>query len=425
MKKMILSASAFAVVAFSGAAVAPTTAEAIPAFARQTGSACLACHHNSFPALNSYGRAFKQGALTSVGEQTLVEDDMLSITSTVNMTVVLRPQFVSTTVATAAGSTTTKTASIPADQVVLIAGRVGTNTGTFIEIGFGGGAVSGTGTAATVAQGGFANFQLFNSWDLGGVQAGFTIFNSGFGETAGMEVGSTYGQHGGLLAGKNLSASETLSANTGGTGGVALFAANDMVTASVSFITDSRALGGAGNGWKLAPSARVFGTFDLGGLEAGLGFNLTSGSTGNAQTVSALGLAAGTVLKMKKWAIDGQLQGEVGDMGLGIYADYASAAAPSAGELNLFNPNSAVGQGALKGYSVRFDLKPIHTVVVGAGLGRMKDSLTKTSQFQVAAEYEIYQNFVVALIYNNTKATASTGAVTTTKKTTLDIEALL
>ena len=44
MKKSILSAAAFAVVAVSAVAVAPTTSEAIPAFARQTGAACLSCH---------------------------------------------------------------------------------------------------------------------------------------------------------------------------------------------------------------------------------------------------------------------------------------------------------------------------------------------------------------------------------------------
>ncbi len=420
MKKILLSAAAFAVVAVSAVAVAPTTSEAIPAFARQTGAACLACHHLSFPALNAFGRSFKQGGLTDVGEQTLIEDDMLSLTSAVNFSAVLRPQFVSTTVSgspVVTANVTTKTVAITADQVLLIGGRVGTNTGTFVEIGFGG----------PTATGGFANFQLFNSYDIGGFKAGVSIFNSGFGETAGMEVGSTFGQHGGLLGGKTLSASNTLSNNAGGTGGVALFAANEMFTASIAGVTPTGALGGVGNGWKLAPSARVFATVEAGGFELGFGGGITNGTTANAQTAAALVLPVGTAIKMKKWMIDAQIQGEIGDMGFAAYADYASAGAPGALQ---FNPFAAAGataaNGSLKGYSFRAELKPIHTVVAMAGIGNLKDNLTKTAQWQVGAEYEIYQNFVVALIYNNAKTTtAATGVAVTTKTTTLDIEALL
>lgn len=390
MKKMILSAAAFAVVAISAVAVAPTTSEAIPAFARQTGAACLACHHLSFPALNAFGRSFKQGGFVDVGEQALIEDDMLSITSSVNFSAVLRPQFVSTTVSglpTATANVTTKSVAIPADQVLLIGGRIGTNSGVFVEY-----------------DGTFANYQQINSWDVGGMKAGVSIFNSGFGETAGMEVGSTFGQHGGLLGGKALSASENISgvakAAVGGIGGVAVFAANEMFTASISGITGTAAaLGGVGNGWKLAPSFRGFATVEAGGFEVGFGVGLTSGSTGNAQTAAALLLPVGTAIDMKKWMIDAQVQGEIGDMGFAAYADYASASASTLTSLNLFNP----GLTTLKGYSFRAELKPTHTIVVGAGFGNLKDATTKATQWQVGAEYEIYQNFVVALVYNNTK----------------------
>ena len=237
-----------------------------------------------------------------------------------------------------------------------------------------------------------------------------------------MEVGSTFGQHGGLLGGKSLSASEQITKNTGGTGGVALFVANEMITASIAGVTASGAIGGVGNGWKLAPSARAFATLEAGGFEVGFGGGITSGSTGNAQTVAALGLPIGTTLDMKKWMIDAQVQGEIGDMGFAAYADYASAAASTATATNLFNPAAA---GTLKGYSFRAELKPLHTVVVGAGFGNLKDNVTKTTQWQVGGEYELYQNFVIALIYNNKKVTGALGATTTTKTTLLDIEALL
>ena len=401
MKKMLLSAAAFAVVAVSAVAVAPTTSEAIPAFARQTGAACLACHHLSFPALNAFGASFKAGALADVGEQALVEDDHLSITSSVNMTLVLRPNFTSTS--TAAG--TTKTAVIPADAVIIVGGRVGTNTGTFVEI--------------DTQGGGFGNFKLTHSMDMAGGKAGVSIFNSGFGETYAYEVASTFGQHGGMLSGKGLSATNNLRT---GTGGVGFFYGNELVHANVSLITTSSALG-VTNSWKLAPVARVFVTPEVAGMRAGLGFGITSGKTGNANTVNAINplVAVGVEAEMKKWFIDGQLQGEIGDIGIGFYADYANAAASTATKINTFNTTTS----AMKGYSARIEVKPTHNIIVGGGIGQLKNAASKTAQWQVAAEYEIYQNFVIALIYNNTKVTPVGGVGSTTKTTVLDIEALL
>ncbi|MDQ7012233.1 MAG: hypothetical protein Q9M29_10450 [Mariprofundaceae bacterium] len=405
MKKLLLSAAAFAVVAVSAVTVTPTTSEAIPAFARQTGAACLQCHHLTFPTLSAFGRSFKQGAFTDVGELALIEDDALSITSVLNMSIVLRTKFINTA---QTGQASVKTTQLPADTVLLFGGRVGSNTGAFIEY-----------------EAAFANYQLINSWDAGDGKVGFSIFNSGFGDTFGIEVGSTYGQHGGLFGAKGLTAMHNIDGNAkasvGGTGGVAVFFANDIVTASVSGVTGSAALG-VENGWKLAPSARVFAVQDFGGMEFGLGFNITSGSTGNAGTRAALGLnPAITSIKMKKWGVDFQVQGEMGDTGFDFYADYASAAASTATELNLYNSGTT---GTLKGYSFRGDVKPLHNVIIGAGYGSLKDNVTKTTRWQIAAEYEIYQNFVAALIYNSRKVKVG-GVSTTTNTTTIDIEALM
>lgn len=45
----------------------PGEAEAVPAFARQTGMACNSCHFQHFPTLNAFGRAFKAGGYTMGG----------------------------------------------------------------------------------------------------------------------------------------------------------------------------------------------------------------------------------------------------------------------------------------------------------------------------------------------------------------------
>jgi len=410
MKKMIFSAAAFAVVAVSTAVVAPTTSEAIPAFARQTGAACLSCHFQTFPTLSPMGRSFKEGAFTDVGEQGLIEDELLSITESLNFTMVLRPQFNSTTIDAAAainadiaagnapGTTVAGTVSTYGigDQVLMFGGRVGSNTGTFVEW-----------DAADA--GPSANFQLLSSWDMGDAKIGVDFWKAGFGETSGMEVGSTFGQHGGALNGKGVSASNILSGNApGAMGGVTFFYANDMVNASVTALTDL-ADGATSMGWKFAPSARVFFHVESGDFEYGLGGGITSGSTG-------IGAA---VVDMKKWMVDAQAQGSIGDMMVGIYADYAQAGASAT---NVFTG----GLGKSDGYSIRANATVVHGVILGAGYGVMNDravaggAAVKTKQWQVSGEYEIYQNFVVFATYNVTKVGNAE-----TKSTTIDIEALL
>ncbi len=424
MKKLLLTAASLAV-AFTTMVAAPTTSEAIPAFARQTGAACLACHHLTFPTLSAFGRQFKQGAFTDVGELALIEDEDLSITSVLNFSIVLRQKFISTTTDLAAGGTqTVKSTTLPADTVLLFGGRVTPVTGAFIEY-----------------EAGFANYQLINSWDFDGFKAGVSFFNSGFGDTFGIEVGSTYGQHGGLFGAKEFTAIKQMQdsgkALFGGTGGVALFAANDWITASVSGVVPSDALGGTENGWKLAPAARIFAVQEFSGQEFGLGFAITNGEWGNAGTIAAITANAAvnpaaaaavvgvTSLRMEKWVVDFQIQGELADMGFDVYAEYSSAAAHGLGEHNYYNSDTSLMTiGTLEGYSLRADIKPLHNVIFGAGFGRLSNDLNKRTQWQVAAEYELYQNMTISLIHRQAKTTVA-GLSTKVKTTTLDIEALM
>ncbi|MDX8411536.1 MAG: hypothetical protein R8K46_06695 [Mariprofundaceae bacterium] len=84
MKKMIVSTAAFAVVAFSAVALAPTNALANSAFARQTGQACHACHFQSIPRLNAFGSKFRINAFRDTGTQGLIEDEGLSLPASFN-----------------------------------------------------------------------------------------------------------------------------------------------------------------------------------------------------------------------------------------------------------------------------------------------------------------------------------------------------
>ena len=54
-------------------------ASATPAFSRQTGQSCAACHFQRYPLLNAYGRSFKANGYTQTGKQETIEDNSLSL----------------------------------------------------------------------------------------------------------------------------------------------------------------------------------------------------------------------------------------------------------------------------------------------------------------------------------------------------------
>ncbi len=407
MKKMIFSAAAFGLVAVSSMALAPTTAEAIPAFARQTGAACLSCHFQTFPALTSFGRAFKTGAFTDVGDQALVEDDDLSIPSVLNATVVIRPQVTSTSTTTAAGTTRTKAISY-GDQVVLIAGRIGTNSGAFVELG--GGA--------------FGNHQFLNSWDMGSFKLGASYYNTGFGEDAGVALSNVWGQHGAVTNHRFVSANHNMfkggAVGGGQVAGLTAWVANDMGVLQFGLVApsaDATAWGTTGNSTHTAAKmVRVSTFWDVADMTLNVGGILVSGNIGkNAQYV------AGSQLEMKRYGIDASLEGTIGDSQFGIYADYANAGKSTAGKTNEYNADTVNN---LKGSSLAATIKPLHNVIIGAGFGNLK-ATSKNTYSNVGVTYEVYQNFEITLLFEQKKTTTGAGAVTKVKTTTLDIEALM
>lgn len=88
MKKVALSLAGV----LAAAAFAPE-ASALPAFARQTGMACTACHFQKFPVLNGFGRAFKASGYTLMGAQGKVEGEHLSIPDTMNAAMLMKYRY--------------------------------------------------------------------------------------------------------------------------------------------------------------------------------------------------------------------------------------------------------------------------------------------------------------------------------------------
>ena len=117
-------------IAFGGLLV-PQAAQALPAFAAQTGQTCTACHIGGFgPQLTPLGRAFKIGGYTQTGGDGLRAKIPLS--------------------AMALGSFTNTASAVPADQVatgyrannnlnldqasLFIAGNIGDHSGAMMQI---------------------------------------------------------------------------------------------------------------------------------------------------------------------------------------------------------------------------------------------------------------------------------------------------
>ncbi|WP_457749994.1 hypothetical protein [Sulfurimonas sp.] len=113
-----------------------TNTYAIPAFARQMGISCNACHsQNGFPALNRFGRSFKTSGYTMIGTQKSISDDQngkfLSLTDTLNLSLNVKIGYIQS-------SDPTKAAEFQFPQALgfMIAGRVANNIGIFTEIGY-------------------------------------------------------------------------------------------------------------------------------------------------------------------------------------------------------------------------------------------------------------------------------------------------
>ncbi len=109
----------------------PQQAEAVPSFARQTGMACVSCHAQNFPALNSFGRSFKAQGYTMRGAAPLVEGDDLSMPADLKASVITKLRYnVAENVDGGRGEI-----QWPDEAALLIGGRAAENIGFLLEAG--------------------------------------------------------------------------------------------------------------------------------------------------------------------------------------------------------------------------------------------------------------------------------------------------
>ena len=309
----------------------PKSAQAIPAFARQTGMACSTCHFQHFPALNAFGRFFKAGGYTMVGGQSMVEGDMLSLPSTLNASIVLKVRYQKTNGDDDSSGTNKGELQFPDEAALFLGGRIGEHIGFAYEMGLNGE--------------GFDNFTSFKMpfvYDVMGAKVSVIPFNTdGLGAAFGFELLNTGAVRNirTLEHRKEISAQQYIGTATAAEG-IAFVAANNLGFVNYSLWAPSHTAKDVG---PMSQYLRVAATPTVGGWDFGGGVQWWGGtsSIGDAGGFDGDTLTSDNDYQTHAWALDAQAQGVVRSLPLGIYVTYGSAEKSKAGEPeNLFNSNS-------------------------------------------------------------------------------------
>ena len=239
------------------------------------------------------------------------------------------------------------------------------------------------------------------------------------------------GQHGGKNQAKVLSGMAALGFQKA-TLGVGTGVGNDMGVRQVAVVAPQAAQG-KNVGTKFGKLVRGILTLDVGGFDTLVGFGIVTGKAGKPVAITK----GPGEFNMNMQFIDVQMQGDLGDMSVGVYADWSHAKGKSDTATGLIGNYYGIGTTTVgsksDAFSIRADLEPIAGLIVGGGYGYAKNTTgaaaaqTK-SQFQIGATYEIYQNLEVRIVYNSTKSDIGNAvgvAAVTTKTTTLEFEGVM
>lgn len=438
MKKIVLSiAGVMAATAFA------PEASAIPAFARQTGMACNACHQQHYPILNGFGQAFKAAGYTMMGAQGKVEAEHLSIPDTLNAAILLKARYQKTNGADAAGTVSGTTTNggqwqIPDEFSLFFGGRAAENIGFMFE----GNLATGGPLAGLVA-----GFKMPIVFDMGsakfsvipfltdalGVAYGYTE------DSTGMTRGIRWAEHR-----ADISAQQFVGNGSGAATGVALVAKGDMGYINFTrFAPDFAAAAGATSPQLRSNFLRIAATPTVGDWAMHIGAAFTSGQSyigaglPGAQMTAAQGAAIGltpaqisafngigagaaTLVDTKATSLDFQAHGQVGGKDLGVYATWANAPVVLAVAGGTAGNVYGGGVNATTAWTIGADYSVIpHVLHIGAAY-RNADTGTggalgtagqadKDNSFTLTAVYDLTQN--VALHLNHSMRSGSAYAV--------------
>ncbi|MBI5875678.1 MAG: hypothetical protein HZB81_07545 [Deltaproteobacteria bacterium] len=385
--KFLLAFATF--LAFSISLWIAPEANAVPAFARQTGLACSTCHFQHYPALNAFGRAFKSNGYTQIGGEGKVEGEDLSIPDTLNASLVTKVRYQKTNGKDYTGNLTNGSSGtnrgelqFPDEAALLIGGRAGEHIGFLLE--------ASLWDSADSTKTMFTSFKMPITYDVADTKLGIIPFTT---DSGGASYGFELLNTGALKmqrvlennSGKDTSAQ--LYIGTSGTAeGFAFVAANKM------FFVNYSLWGPAHGSTDFSPFmsyVRLAATPNVGGWDLGVGGQLWRGT----------GKYNGTTrTKADAFAVDAQAQGNVG-LPLGVYLTYGDAKKSKTNEVaNMFNSNTA---GDKKAWSLLAELGVLPgKATVAAGYRSGKTGATaynKQNAITLGATYLLAQNVELQL----------------------------
>ncbi len=320
-----------------GALAVATPSQAISNYARQTGQACSSCHFQHYPLLNEFGRAFKAGGYTMGGKQGLIDGAGLSLTEVLNAGIVTKIRYQKSNGLTVGGKHTSNDGELqfPDELLLELGGRISENIGFQTDLSLNKNEIgTDSGNSTHVVDG----MKIPFIYDVAGFKAGVIPFTTdGQGVAYGFELlntGAVRGQR--MVEARNtFSAQQYIGGGAGKAQGFALVASNSQFFANLSkwsprFVGDK-------SGSPTATYLRVAATPSYGDWDLGVGLQSWSGHATND---------GGVTVNTKAFALDGQAQGKVGAMPLGVYLSYAKADGTPAGgtpnHLNSFKHNGQV-----------------------------------------------------------------------------------
>lgn len=378
MRKMLFVFTLATMVSLAVSLFQPDEAAAVPAFARQTGMACTACHFQHYPALNAFGMAFKMNGYTLIGAQGKVEGEGLSIPDTLNASLVTKIRYQKTNGDSDEG-TNKGELQFPDEGALLIGGRAGEHIGFLLEMQLPEGDESA-----------FASFKMPIVYDVGGTALSVIPFTTDAGGAAyGFELLNTGAMRMQrvLEDRKGTSAQQYIGTATEAEG-VALVAANSMGFLNATLWGPAH--GNVDAGLKLSHYLRVAATPNLGGWGLGIGGQYWGGKTEVGDTDTN----PDQVFRTRAWAVDAQAQGHAGAMPLGLYLTYGNADGKKAGgtETNLFNsnPNDKTAWSVLAELGVLPGKATVALGYLGGDNGEAADS--SDNALVVGATYLMVQN---------------------------------
>jgi len=399
MKKIILSAASLAVAAVASVSVAPTTSEAVPAFARQTGAACLNCHFGAIPRLAQMGREFRMNAFRDLAGDA-IEDEHLSLPAAFNASLLMKARIGMGSGDSEKGGAVggfDTAVQWPDESALLFGGRIGEHAGGFQEWDVISGEMLG------------GKFAYVNDMDSG-------ILAVALGTSDALGAPSIFNDP-----------SNAISRNTRGIQSRTKALKGTLIHGAASglgvygYMSDSVyfALGGlipaggygAGNSGpelNLGSYVRVAWLGNIAGFDSIIGaWSATAVEINPKANEDAAGAAYVAQADDNQSGVDLQFQGEVGGNQLGIYAPITL---------------EGVGDTGVSGFQLYANYNLSHAAGVQLGYDSYADDGKDWNQVILGGWYDLAQNIAINVEVASWTDTPKTGAETKGTNTTIELE---